>query len=119
MTTPTTGFEAEPKDVATEVANHLNDITDPSERYSRATAGQAHHEAVARALQTERDIALAQLNAPALGPGKLSYEVLAVRTGLSRSGVQNAVERGRQAVAQRGQSQTSSRAARRPPEATS
>lgn len=97
MTNPTTGFEAEPGDVATEVANHLNDITDPWERYVRATAAQAHHEAVAKALQTERDKTLAALNDPALGRARLSYEALADRTALTRSGVQNAVERGRRA----------------------
>lgn len=97
MTTPTIGFEAEPADVATEVANHLNDITDPWERYLRATAAQAHHEAVAQSLQAERDKALAMLNDKALGSNRLSYEALAARTGLSRSGAQNAVERGRRA----------------------
>lgn len=93
MTNPTTGFEAEP----TDVANHLDGITDPWERYVRATSAQAHFDAASRLAQTERDKALAALNDPALGKDKLSYEALADRTGLSRAGVQNAVERGRRA----------------------
>lgn len=91
MTSPTTGYEAEPSDVAAEVASHLEDITDPLERYHRATAAQAHHQAVTAALQQERDKALAELNA-----GGASYEKLTTLVpGLTRSGVQKAVERGR------------------------
>lgn len=92
MTTPTTGYEAEQADVTAEVASHLDDITDPLERYHRATAAQAHHEAVVAALQAARDKALAQLNADGL-----SYERIreTVTVGLTRSGVQKAVERGR------------------------
>ncbi|MER6611575.1 hypothetical protein ABT282_38455 [Streptomyces sp. NPDC000927] len=88
------GFEAEPQFVAAEVANCLDGITDPWERYVRATAGQAHHDAVAAALQKERDKALAALNTGTKDE-RLSYEALADRTALTRSGVQKAVERGR------------------------
>ncbi|KMS78318.1 hypothetical protein ACH49_16685 [Streptomyces leeuwenhoekii] len=91
MTTPTTGYEPEPSDVAAEVASHLDDITDPLERYHRATAAQAHHQAVVAGLQQERDKALAQLNADGA-----SYEKLTVLApGMTRSGIQKAVERGR------------------------
>ncbi|MEV8544389.1 hypothetical protein [Streptomyces sp. NPDC051572] len=98
MTTPTTGYEAEPTDVAAEVAAHLDDITDPLERYHRATAAQAHHQAVAAAFQAERDKALAALNTPDEDGWRLTYERLAkeVTVGLTRSGVQKAVERGRE-----------------------
>lgn len=92
MTTPTTGYEAEPSDVAAEVASHLDDITDPLERYHRATAAQAHHQAVVAELQRERDKALAELNADGASYEKLTTLV----PGLTRSGVQKAVERGRQ-----------------------
>ena len=92
MTTPIVGVEPEPQDVAAEAAGHLEDVTDPLERYHRATAAQVHHEATARALQHERDRALAALNADGV-----SYEKLAALIpGLTRSGVQKAVERGRQ-----------------------
>ncbi|CQR59206.1 hypothetical protein [Streptomyces leeuwenhoekii] len=91
MTTPTTGYEAEPSDVAAEVASHLDDITDPLERYHRATAAQAHHQAVASKLQQERDKALAQLNADGASYEKLTSLV----PGMTRSGIQKAVERGR------------------------
>ncbi|MFD7868121.1 hypothetical protein [Streptomyces sp. NPDC059783] len=91
MTLPTTGFEPEPSDVAAEVASYLADVTDPLERYHRATAAQAHHQAVLSALQQERDRSLARLNADGL-----SYEKLAdLVPGLSRAGVQKSVERGR------------------------
>ncbi|WP_406117622.1 hypothetical protein [Streptomyces sp. NBC_00989] len=98
MTTPTTGYEAEPTDVAAEVDGHLADITDPLERYHRATAAQAHHQAVAAALQAERDKALALLNTPDPDGCRLTYEQIAeqVTVGLTRSGVQKAVERGRE-----------------------
>ncbi|MFJ4880016.1 hypothetical protein ACIP93_33080 [Streptomyces sp. NPDC088745] len=98
MTTPTTGYEAEPTDVAAEVDGHLADITDPLERYHRATAAQAHHQAVAVALQAERDKALALLNAPDENGHRLTYQQLAERVtvGLTQSGVQKAVERGRE-----------------------
>lgn len=95
MTTPTTGYEAEPVDVTAEVEGHLVDITDPWDRYVRATAAQAHHEAVIAALQRERDWALAALNSGQGEAPRLSYEALAERTNLTRSGVQKAVERGR------------------------
>ncbi|MFF9003713.1 hypothetical protein ACF1GW_39110 [Streptomyces achromogenes] len=91
MSMPTTGYEAEPSDVAAEVASHLEDITDPLERYHRATAAQVHHKAVAAALQQERDKALAELNADGASYDKLTTLV----PGLSRPGVQKAVERGR------------------------
>ncbi|MER6684611.1 hypothetical protein [Streptomyces olivaceoviridis] len=91
MTTPTTGYEAEPSDVAAEVASHLDDITDPLERYHRATAAQVHHKAVVAAFQQERDKALAQLNADGH-----SYEKLtSLAPGTTRPGIQKAVERGR------------------------
>ena len=100
MTTPTTGYEAEPSDVAAEVAAHIDDITDPLERYHRATAAQAHHQAVVAALQAERDKALAALNTPDPDQDgwRLTYEQIAQRVtvGLTRSGVQKAVERGRE-----------------------
>ncbi|RMI39731.1 hypothetical protein [Streptomyces triticirhizae] len=91
MTLPATGHEPEPQDVATEAASYLEGAADPLERYHRATAGQVHHEAVARALQVERDRALAALNADGM-----SYERLAaIVPGMTRSGIQKAVERGR------------------------
>lgn len=90
MSITTPGYEAEPADVAADVANWIDGISDPSELYARSTAGQAHHEAVAAALQRARDRALAELNA-----GGLSYEKLTELTRLSRAGVQKAVERGR------------------------
>lgn len=95
MSIPTTGYEPEPADVTAEVSSHLDQITDPWDRYVRATAAQAHHEAVSAALQRERDRALAALNAGYEGQPRLSYEALAERTALTRSGVQKAVERGR------------------------
>lgn len=95
MRTPTVGYEAEPSDVATEVTNWLGDITDPSERYARATSAQAHHEAVVTAMQRERDKVLAALNAGSDEEEGLSYEKLTEMTGLTRAGVQKAVERGR------------------------
>lgn len=99
MTIPTHGFEAEPADVAVEVAAHLDDIADPWERYVRASAAQAHHAAVATALQRERDRALAALNSPDAGPDRLSYVALAERIpGMTPAGVQKAVERGRRAA---------------------
>ncbi|MEU9495890.1 hypothetical protein AB0D73_29435 [Streptomyces sp. NPDC048215] len=91
MSLPTTGFEPEPSDVAAEVASHLADVTDPLERYHRATAAQAHHQAVVAELQQERDKALARLNADGVSYEKLTQLV----PGLTRSGVQKAVERGR------------------------
>ncbi|MBL1120738.1 hypothetical protein JK364_52045 [Streptomyces sp. 110] len=100
MTTPTTGYEAEPTDVAAEVATHLDDITDPTERYHRATAAQAHHQAVVAALQTERDKALAALNTPDEDGRRLTYQQISkqVTVDLTPSGVQKAVERGRRAL---------------------
>lgn len=92
---PTTGYEPEPSDVAAEVEGHLSEITDPWDRYVRATTAQAHHEAVSAALQRERDKALAALNAGYEGQRRMSYEELASLTALSRAGVQKAVERGR------------------------
>lgn len=94
MTTPG-GYEPERADVAAEVEGHLAEIIDPWDRYVRATAAQAHHEAVAAALQRERDTALAALNAGYEGQPRLSYEALSERTALTRSGVQKAVERAR------------------------
>lgn len=91
----TAGYEAEPTDVAAEVDAHLADITDPWDRYVRATSAQAHHDAVSVALQRERDKALAALNAGGTDTPRLSYERLAATTGMTRSGVQKAVERGR------------------------
>jgi len=97
MTTPTTGYEAEPTDVAAEVDAYLDDITDPLERYHRATAAQAHHQAVVAALQKERDKALAALNTPDEDGWRLTYQQISeqVTAGLTVSGVQKAVERGR------------------------
>ncbi|WP_416520055.1 hypothetical protein [Streptomyces achromogenes] len=91
MTMPTTGYEAESSDVAAEVASHLEDITDPLERYHRATAAQAHHKAVAAAFQKERDKALAEMNADGHSYEKLTTLV----PGTTRPGIQKAVERGR------------------------
>ncbi|MFI5987326.1 hypothetical protein ACIBEA_41455 [Streptomyces sp. NPDC051555] len=101
-TTPTLGFEPEPADIAAEVEGHLGNVTDPLERYNRATAAQAHHEAVVRALQGERDMALAAMNAGTGSAPGLSYAEIQhhVTVGLSRSGVQKAVERGRRGPAQ-------------------
>lgn len=100
MTTPTTGYQAEPGDIAAEVADHLAGITDPLELYHRATTAQTHHQAVAAALQTERDKALALLNTPNPDGHRLTYADLAeqVAVGITPSGVQKAVERGRRAL---------------------
>ncbi|MEU9413069.1 hypothetical protein AB0E08_46250 [Streptomyces sp. NPDC048281] len=102
MTAPTGGHKAELADVLAEVTGHLDGITDPRERYHRATAAQAHHQAVAAALQTERDMALADINAPGPDGQRLTYEQIAqqVTVGLTRAGVQKAVERGRKAQRQ-------------------
>lgn len=84
-------------DVAAEVEAHLEGIADPWGRYLAAGAEQARHEAAAAALQRVRDKALAALNAGLDGAPRHTYERLAEMTGLSRSGAQKAVERGRAA----------------------
>jgi len=100
MTTPTIGYEPEPTDVAAEVDAYLGDIRDPQERYHRATAAQAHHQAVVAAFQVERDKALATLNTPDKNGWRLTYQQISeqVTIGLSVSGVQKAVERGRRTM---------------------
>lgn len=90
--TDTFGYEAEPSDVAAEISGLLDDITDPLEVYHRATAAQAHHEAVAAALTDERRRACAAMWDNGNG---LSYARIADLIGTSRSRAQQLVERGR------------------------
>ena len=92
--TDTFGYEAEPSDVAAEISGLLDDITDPLEVYHRATAAQAHHEAVAAALTDERRRACAAMWDNGNG---LSYARIADLIGTSRSRAQQLVERGRSA----------------------
>lgn len=85
----TLGYEAEPTDVAAEVDGILADITDPLERYQRATAAQVHHVAVADALAAERAAALKALN-----DSGLSYQQIADVTLIGTRGrVQQLVEK--------------------------
>lgn len=91
MTDPTTlGYEAEPQDVALLVEQILGDAGDPDERYSRATAMQVFHRAVASALMDERADICAKWNA-----NGESYADIADRISLSRGMAQKLVERGR------------------------
>lgn len=64
--------------------------TDIWDRYTRAATAYNHHTVKAAEAQCERDKAMAELNAAGV-----SYQKLADRTGLTRAGVQKAVERGR------------------------
>lgn len=89
MSTDTNGYEAEPSDVAAEIA-WLDDITDPLERYHRATAAQAHHEAVVAALARKREYAVSEMHQDGLSYGKLADLI-----GTSRGLVQKLVERAR------------------------
>lgn len=92
MTDKTTlGYEAEPTNVAAEVASILADITDPLERYQRATSAQVHHMAVADALAAERAAALKALNDDGLSYAKIA-DVTLIGT---RGRVQQLVERAR------------------------
>lgn len=96
MTSPTTnGYEADPANVAAELGDTLGDITDPAERYHRATAAQAHHDAVSAALADER----ARICAAWWDGGNgLTYAKIADLIGTSRSRAQQLVERGRQQI---------------------
>ncbi|MER7126731.1 hypothetical protein [Micrococcus luteus] len=93
MPDPTTlGYEAEPTDVTAEMDGILADITDPLERYHRATAAQAHYDAVSAALAVER----ARVCADLWDGGKgLSYDKIGKLIGASRARAQQLVERGR------------------------
>lgn len=85
----TTGYEAEPTDVAAEIA-WLDEFTDPLERYTRATAAQAHHEAVVAALGREREKAAAQMHTEGA-----SFAAIGRMIGMTRAWAQKLVERGR------------------------
>lgn len=87
MATDTSGYEAEPIDVAAET-RWLRDFPDPLERYQRATAAQAHHEAVVSELARVRDAAIVQMHDSGLSYGKIGELV-----GLSRGRVQQFIER--------------------------
>lgn len=93
MSAPDTlGYEPEPTDVAAEIEGVLGDITDPMERYHRATAAQAHHDAVSAALADERARICAALWDGGQGQ---SYAQIGEVIGRSRSKAQQLVERGR------------------------
>lgn len=93
MTAPDTlGYEPEPTDVAAEIEGVLGDITDPEERYHRATAAQVHHEAVSAALADERAWVCA---AWWDGGNGLPFAKIGELIGASRSRAQQLVERGR------------------------
>ncbi|MFJ5680234.1 hypothetical protein [Streptomyces sp. NPDC093097] len=93
---PTTiGYEPEPTDVAAEVAAILEEVTDPTELYARATAAQVHHQAVVEALALVRSRCLAELNTPDADGAKSSFDQIATATGLTRGGAQKLVQRGR------------------------
>lgn len=97
MTTPDTlGYEPEPTDVAAEIEGVLGDITDPMERYHRATAAQVHHEAVSAALADERARVCA---AWWDGGNGLTFAKIGELIGASRSRAQQLVERGRSLTA--------------------
>lgn len=88
----TLGYEPEPTDVAAEIENAIGDITDPEERYHRATAAQVHHEAVSTALADERARICAEWWD---GGNGLTYAKIGELIGASRSRAQQLVERGR------------------------
>lgn len=94
MSDPTTlGYEPEPTEVETEVAAALDGFTDLAARYARATATQAHHQAIVNALADERARIAAELWAGGQG---LSYAKIAEVLNLgSRARAQQLVERGR------------------------
>lgn len=87
------GYEAESADVAGDVVAILDGWDDPVARYARATAAQAHHQAVVEALAAER----ARIAAALWDGGKgLSYAKLADALQLgTRARAQQLVERGR------------------------
>lgn len=93
MTEQTLGYEAEPQDVDTVVSAYLDGITDPLERYHRATSAQAHHLAVVAALADERARAAYTMWKSGLSYGKLA------ELGLGTRGrAQQLVERGQESV---------------------
>jgi hypothetical protein len=62
---PTTvGYEAEPQDVAAEIAGILDGWDDPLARYHATTAAQAHYQAVVNGLADERAWIAAAWNSP-------------------------------------------------------
>ncbi len=89
----TFGYEAEGTDVEATVAD-IAATPDLMERYARATAEQAYHEAIAARLQEIREETVARLNARD-DSGRLSYEGIARLIGRSRAAAQQMVERGR------------------------
>lgn len=94
----TLGYEAEPADVEATVAEIVA-TPDLLERYARATAAQAYHEAVARRLKEMREETVARLNMGEQGE-RLSYERIAALIGRSRAAAQQMVERGRERLMQ-------------------
>lgn len=98
MSSETAGYEAEPADVAAETA-WLEEFTDPLERYHRATADQAHHEAVIAELARVREQAVARMHGDGLPLRKIAELV-----GTSPGRVQELIRRDRQRSAPRGSS---------------
>jgi hypothetical protein len=94
----TLGYEAEPADVDATVAD-IAATPDLMERYTRATAEQAYHEAVVQRLKEIREETVARLNRGDDGP-RLSYEKIAdlLLPGKSRAAAQQMVERGRSRI---------------------
>lgn len=94
MSDPTPlGYEAEATEVTAEVAAALDGFDDLAARYARATAAQAHHQAVVNALAAERARIAAELWAGGKG---LSYAQIEKVLNLgSRARAQQLVERGR------------------------
>lgn len=92
------GYEAEPADVDATVAD-ITATPDLMERYARATAEQAYHEAVAQRLKEIREETAARLNRGDQGE-RLSYEQIAalLLPGKSRAAAQQMVERGRSRI---------------------
>lgn len=96
MTADAAGYGSEPSQVAAEVAVELDGFDDPLARYARATAAQAHHQAVVEALAAERARIAALLwdNGNGLSYAKIAE---ALRLG-TRARAQQLVERGRAAA---------------------
>lgn len=91
LSSSTLGYEAEPGDVEAAVAD-IARTPDLMERYARASAEQAHHDAVSAALADERARVCAEWWDGGTG---LSYARIGDLIGASRSRAQQLVERGR------------------------
>ncbi|MFB9476966.1 hypothetical protein ACFFR3_46380 [Nonomuraea salmonea] len=90
-----TGYEADPEEVAAALAD-IAAVIDPMERFARAGAGLAFHEACAAELRQMREEMAARFNRGDYGP-RLSYGDIAdlLLPGRSRGRAQQLVERGR------------------------